>query len=99
MYVKGHSNEERCRLAVDFRETGVEEINFKVLFGTCGLFHNAVSKPLYSTVGRVSVFFGSFRIFFYFDVFFSYFILVPAEGSTSPGPSSCGALIILSNLT
>ena len=60
MYVKGHSNEERCRLAVDFRETGVEEINFKVLFGTCGLFHNAVSKPLYFTVGRVSIFIGSF---------------------------------------
>ena len=43
MYVKGHSNEEKCRSAVDFRETGVRPLNFTVNFGSCGLFHNDVS--------------------------------------------------------
>ena len=43
MYVKGHSNEERCRQAIDVQQTGVANIDFKVQFGTCGLFHNDVS--------------------------------------------------------
>lgn len=46
MYVKGHSNEERCRQAIDVQQTGVANIDFKVQFGTCGLFHNDVSCPM-----------------------------------------------------
>ena len=41
MYVKGHSNDERCRRAVSMQDRG--EIDFKVLFGVCGLFHSDVS--------------------------------------------------------
>ena len=43
MYVKGHSNDERCRQAIDVQQTGIDNIDFKVQFGTCGLFHNDVS--------------------------------------------------------
>jgi hypothetical protein len=39
MYVKGHSKDERCGKAVNVNELGSEVIDFKVLFGTCGLFH------------------------------------------------------------
>ena len=44
MYVKGHSNDERCRQSVNFLETGKRIVDFKVLFGVCGLFHSDVSR-------------------------------------------------------
>jgi hypothetical protein len=43
MYVKGHSNDERCRQSVAVPETGIQVVDFKVQFGSCGLFHNDVS--------------------------------------------------------
>ena len=43
MYVKGHSKDERCGKAVNVNELGSEVLDFKVLFGTCGLFHLDVS--------------------------------------------------------
>ena len=43
MYVKGHSNDERCRQSVNFLETGRVPVDFKVQFGVCGLFHSDVS--------------------------------------------------------
>lgn len=46
MYVKGHSNDERCRQSVNFVETGRRVIDFKVLFGVCGLFHSDVSYEI-----------------------------------------------------
>ena len=49
MYVKGHSKDERCGKAVNVNELGSEVLDFKVLFGTCGLFHSDVSFR-----GRVS---------------------------------------------
>jgi len=39
MYVKGHSNDERCRQSVTF-ENGRVPVDFKVQFGVCGLFHS-----------------------------------------------------------
>ena len=42
MYVKGHSNDERCRQSVTF-ENGRVPVDFKVQFGVCGLFHSDVS--------------------------------------------------------
>ena len=42
MYVKGHSNDPRCRRAVEPGESR-EIINFNVDFDTCGLFHFQVS--------------------------------------------------------
>ena len=44
MYVKGHSNDERCRQAVNVAELGVEIVDFRVQFGSCGLFHSDVSQ-------------------------------------------------------
>jgi len=41
MYVRGHSNDERCRRAIDRNDAG-DTIAFKVTFGTCGLFHSGV---------------------------------------------------------
>ena len=43
MYVKGHSNDERCRKAVDLAQLGSDVIDFRVQFGSCGLFHSDVS--------------------------------------------------------
>ena len=43
MYVQGHSNDERCRQAVNVEEVGKGIVDFKVLFGVCGLFHSDVS--------------------------------------------------------
>ena len=43
MYVKGHSNDERCRKAVNVAELGSDIIDFRVQFGSCGLFHSDVS--------------------------------------------------------
>merc|ERR1712117_168438 len=40
MYVKGHSNDERCRKAVDLAQLGSDVIDFRVQFGSCGLFHS-----------------------------------------------------------
>ena len=45
MYVKGHSNDERCRQSVTF-ENGRVPVDFKVQFGVCGLFHSDVSFPI-----------------------------------------------------
>ena len=38
MYVKGHSNDPRCRRAVEPGES-LDTIDFTVKFDTCGLFH------------------------------------------------------------
>ena len=46
MYVKGHSKDERCGKTVNVPELGVEVVDFKVNFGTCGLFHSDVSTSL-----------------------------------------------------
>ena len=43
MYVKGHSSDERCRESVNFLQSGRRVVDFKVLFGVCGLFHSDVS--------------------------------------------------------
>lgn len=43
MYVKGHSNDERCRKAVNVAELDGEFVDFRVQFGSCGLFHSDVS--------------------------------------------------------
>jgi len=40
MYVKGHSNDERCRKAVNVAELGSDIVDFRVQFGSCGLFHS-----------------------------------------------------------
>ncbi len=42
MYVKGHSNDERCGKAVNPGDA-VSPIDFRVQFQTCGLFHFDVS--------------------------------------------------------
>ena len=41
--MKGHSNDERCRQAVNFERDGFSIVDFKVHFGACGLFHSDVS--------------------------------------------------------
>ena len=46
MYVKGHSNDERCRKAVNVAELGSDIVDFRVQFGSCGLFHSDVSRSL-----------------------------------------------------
>ena len=50
MYVKGHSNDERCRQSVNFLETGRVPVDFKVKFGVCGLFHSDVSWRMFLTI-------------------------------------------------
>merc|ERR1711892_1598717 len=40
MYVKGHSGDERCRQSVNAQELERGIVDFKVLFGVCGLFHS-----------------------------------------------------------
>lgn len=42
LYVKGHSNDERCRKIVPQESATVDEV-FKVNFGECGLIHINVS--------------------------------------------------------
>ena len=46
MYVKGHSNDERCRQSVNAQELERGIVDFKVLFGVCGLFHSDVSRKV-----------------------------------------------------
>ena len=46
MYVKGHSNDERCRQSVNAKELESGIVDFKVLFGVCGLFHSDVSRKV-----------------------------------------------------
>ena len=49
MYVKGHSNDERCRQSVNAQELERGIVDFKVLFGVCGLFHSDVSRKIHKS--------------------------------------------------
>lgn len=42
VYVKGHSNDAKCRRLVTSND--IDSIDFKVLFGECGLIHVDVSN-------------------------------------------------------
>ena len=50
MYVKGHSSDERCRESVNFLQSGRRVVDFKVLFGVCGLFHSDVSLKCFNAL-------------------------------------------------
>ena len=57
MYVKGHSSDERCRESVNFLQSGRRVVDFKVLFGVCGLFHSDVSHTGVVLIAKINFLF------------------------------------------